>query len=602
MHTLGGPGRPGGSGATPAPAPAALAGERALLVDLVRRGGAGLAVLAAVSTVDSGAAVLLPAVLGRAVDAAVAGHGYRWWIGAAAALVLAAMASDALIVLASGLSAAAATRWLRHRLVARIVGWPPAVTTRFGPGDLVTRVTAQAYDAGRAGPALVQVAVAAVVPAGAVVALALIDPWLALAFGAGSLLVLGLLRAFGRRVLDLTGRYQRTQSALAANLAEALAGSRTIAAAGTAAAERARILRPLPDLRGYGTAGWHAVARAAAQAAIVVPLVQLAVIATGGVALAAHRISAGDLFAASRYAVLGTGFGLAVSALNQWSRSRAGARRATTLFAQPALPYGTRTLPTGGSTAGPDAAGTLPAVAGTGAGTLELCQVTVTAPAGGGRPLLDRVDLLVTGGEAVAVVGRSGAGKSVLAEVAGRLRDPDGGVALLDGVPLPELSAAEIRAAIGTAFETPALVGRTVAEAVGAGRPEPVVRAAARAAAAHDFISRLPAGYQTPLTDAPMSGGERQRLGLARAWPAGRLLILDDATSSLDTATELRITQALDDAADPGHSPRTRLIITHRVSTAARADRVVWLDQGRVRAVGPHDELWRDPDYRAVFS
>ncbi|WP_328824207.1 P-loop NTPase family protein [Verrucosispora sioxanthis] len=98
--------------------------------------------------------------------------------------------------------------------------------------------------------------------------------------------------------------------------------------------------------------------------------------------------------------------------------------------------------------------------------------------------------------------------------------------------------------------------------------------------------------------DAPLSGGETQRLGLARAFHAERLLILDDATSSLDTATEHRITRALT-GRDGG---RTRLVVTHRVATAATADLVAWLDAGRLRALAPHRRLWTDPDYRAVFA
>ncbi|MGW2731754.1 ABC transporter ATP-binding protein, partial [Streptomyces sp. NPDC001494] len=119
------------------------------------------------------------------------------------------------------------------------------------------------------------------------------------------------------------------------------------------------------------------------------------------------------------------------------------------------------------------------------------------------------------------------------------------------------------------------------------------------AAPADDYVRRLPAGYATRCADAPRSGGEAQRLGLARAFAhGGRLLILDDALSSLDTVTEHQITEALlSSRAGP-----TRLLIAHRTATAARADAVAWLDGGRVRAVGPHAELWRDPEYRAVFG
>jgi ATP-binding cassette, subfamily B, bacterial len=203
-------------------------------------------------------------------------------------------------------------------------------------------------------------------------------------------------------------------------------------------------------------------------------------------------------------------------------------------------------------------------------------------------------------GDFVAVVGPSGAGKSILAALAARLREPDAGAVLLDGVPLAELSHDALRRAVGTAFERPVLVGETIADAIGFGLGRDRVEAAARATRAHDFVSRLPYGYDTPLVEAPMSGGEKQRLGLARAWFARRLLVLDDATSSLDMVTEMQISHALTNGAFP--RDRTRLIITHRGATAARADLVVWLENARVRAVGTHEQLWAQPDYRSVFG
>jgi ATP-binding cassette, subfamily B, bacterial len=211
---------------------------------------------------------------------------------------------------------------------------------------------------------------------------------------------------------------------------------------------------------------------------------------------------------------------------------------------------------------------------------------------------LDGVDLALPGGAAIAVIGRSGAGKSVLAALAARLRDPDDGQVLLDGIPLTELSHEALRGAVCCAFERPVLVGATVADAIGPELGLDLVRAAARSTHAHEFVSRLPQGYHTPLTEAPMSGGEAQRLGLARAWQAERLLVLDDATSSLDMVTEMQISHTL----TGNHGRPTRLIVTHRVTTAARADLVVWLEGGQVRAVGPHNQLWDELAYREVFG
>ncbi|MFD0804174.1 ATP-binding cassette domain-containing protein, partial [Streptomonospora algeriensis] len=234
-----------------------------------------------------------------------------------------------------------------------------------------------------------------------------------------------------------------------------------------------------------------------------------------------------------------------------------------------------------------------------GPGTLELRGVGVHR---GGVPVLRDVDLHVPGGHTAAVVGRSGSGKSTLGAVAGRLTAPDDGEVRLDGVPLDAVAADVLRREVGYAFERPSLQGATVADAIAAGArtaPPERVRAAARAAGAEGFVQVLPQGYATPLEEAPLSGGELQRLGLARAFAhAGRLMILDDATSSLDTATERQVDRALAHEVRPG----TRVVIAHRLSTAARADMVVWLEGGCIRAVGRHAELWPNPDYRAVFG
>lgn len=196
----------------------------------------------------------------------------------------------------------------------------------------------------------------------------------------------------------------------------------------------------------------------------------------------------------------------------------------------------------------------------------------------------------------VAVVGASGVGKSTFARLAGRLLDPDDGEVLLDGVPLSQLSPQALASAVSWAFERPAYLPGTIADMIGFSS-DGNVRAAAQRAQADTFISRLPHGYATRCEDAPLSGGERQRLGLARALahPTARLLILDDAVSSVDSVTELHISHAL------ARHTATRLVVTHRASLAARADLVIWLDGTGVRAVAPHAELWALPEYRHLF-
>ncbi|MBB5870108.1 ATP-binding cassette subfamily B protein [Allocatelliglobosispora scoriae] len=533
----------------------------------VRRAG-WLPLLGVTALVGVACNLALPLVLGRAVDAVITGADTARWLGLTAIIIAVDVAVGVIDTFANTAVVAATTARLRHRLIRHLLAIGPAGLRPFDSGDLVTRLVGNTADAARLGLSVMLVGLAAITPIASVVLLAVIYPWLVLAFLTGLALVVVMLRVFTRQTGEAVAAYQRIQGGIAARLTESLAGARTVAAAGTASVEEHRILRTLPELHEQGAISWRVLARSAGQVAVVGPTVQVAVLIVGGIAMVHGRISPGDLLAAGQYAAMGLGLGGVAGLLNQYARARAGAQRGREVLDRSAVAYGRTPLP-----AGP--------------GRLEFRAVTADV----GEVRVE-VDLAIPGGAAVAFVGVSGAGKSVVAELATRLREPSSGAILLDGVDLSELTHDDLRSAVGCAFARPVLVGRTIRDAIAPSGP-----AAAVATRAHDFIGKLPHAYDTLLAEAPMSGGERQRLGLARAWHAERLLVLDDATSSLDMVTEMQISNTLTDDA----MRRTRLIMTHRLSTAARADLVVWLDGGRVRATGTHRVLWEDPAYREVF-
>ncbi|MEV7870375.1 ABC transporter ATP-binding protein [Streptomyces sp. NPDC088124] len=554
-------------------------GADRLLLRVTRNSGPWAPALMVTALIVTVAQLCLPALLGRALDDALSGRFAGPWTAGCAAVVLLLVTGEALSELATGHSAARATAWLRHRLLDHLLALGPRTGSRFPGGDLVSRVVTGAADAAGAVSAATWLVLSLVPTVGGVVALWLIDPWLAVTFLLALPPLLLCLRAFTRDVSEVITGYQRTQGALATALVDALTGIRTIAAAGTADREAVRVLDRLPELNRLGHGMWRAQTRMAAQTALLIPLLEVAVLGVAGFALAGGRISLGQMVAAAQYTALAAGLGMTTVQLGRLARARAGGRRAAEVLAEPGMSYGTGRLPEG-------------------PGRLELRDVAVSRR---GVRVLDGIDLVVPGGTSVAVVGGSGAGKSLLAAVAGRLADPDRGTVLLDGVPLPRLSRPELRSAVGHAFERPALFGATMAGAIGYGAREPsperIAWAAGRARLDH-FVQHLPEGYGTPLADVPMSGGEAQRIGLARAFAhAGRLLVLDDATSSLDTVTERQVTLALTEAL----GDRTRILVAHRASTAAAADQVVWLDGGRIRNRGTHRELWHDPEYRRLF-
>ncbi|MFN9584544.1 MAG: ATP-binding cassette domain-containing protein, partial [Pseudomonadaceae bacterium] len=202
-------------------------------------------------------------------------------------------------------------------------------------------------------------------------------------------------------------------------------------------------------------------------------------------------------------------------------------------------------------------------------------------------------DLQVAAGETLALVGPSGAGKSTLFDLLLRFFDPQGGRILIDGVPIDQLDPRELRASFALVSQNPALFFGSVEDNIRYGRldaSQAEVEAAARAAHAHEFIQRLPQGYQTHLGEAGLglSGGQRQRLAIARALLADApILLLDEATSALDAESEHLIQQALPSLM----AGRTTLVIAHRLATVKQADRIAVIEHGRLAAIGSHAEL-----------
>ena len=209
------------------------------------------------------------------------------------------------------------------------------------------------------------------------------------------------------------------------------------------------------------------------------------------------------------------------------------------------------------------------------------------------KPVLHDVDLRVAAGETVGLVGQTGAGKSTLINLMTRLYDTGEGQVLIDGIDVRDLRSADLRRQVGIILQDPYLFAGSVAENIAYGRPDASraeIVAAARAAFAHDFVTTLPNGYDTVIGSRGhgLSGGERQRLSIARAVLLDpRILILDEATSSVDSATEEMIQQALERLIQG----RTTIAIAHRLSTLRMADRLVVVEKGRLVEQGTHDEL-----------
>ncbi len=393
---------------------------------------------------------------------------------------------------------------------------------------------------------------------------------------------------YARRVLAASFEVQQRLADMASVVEEGVSGIRVVKAFGREDLEVAKVDRVADRIYAKTMELVRERATFVPLFEVIPSLATVAVLWLGGLRVADGVMSLGDFVAFTQYLLIMV-FPLRLTGwfFAELSRAAAAASRVVDLMAKaPDIddPRSPTPLPDGG-------------------GEIRFEDVAFAYP--DGPRVLDGFDLTITAGASVAVVGSTGSGKSTLAYLVPRFYDPDAGRVLLDGVDVREIALDRLRGEVAVVFEDTFLFSSTIGENIGFGDPDASkeqIRLAARLAQAHGFICAFEDGYDTVVGERglSLSGGQRQRVALARAILRDpRVLILDDATSSVDAATEAEIRSALETVM----KGRTTLIIAHRTSTLKMADSVVVIEDGRVLAVGSHAELLETvPRYEEILS